>query len=306
MTMDPRFSPVVAIDVDGVLKVGGPDPGTRPAEGVFKRRVTIYEDGYPSYMHRQPLWDDGAWRATHWFSGIGAEWVRELLSSGIDVALATTWRDAANRYFARPLRLPQLPVATMTPGAPWWSSSYWKAVELGPAFHGRPLMWVDDQKSADALQKLHQLRRPRDRALTHFQWVTEWTSGITREDVAAMNEWLELAGTPEGHDELRRRRQLEQARLRYRIHKHHHGTYANYKRWRAIHARLLHAFGDQTVFVAMIADLASKSPSSVDRATIAGILTDWGGPDAPEPDTIIRALGDAYGDSGIPRERMPN
>lgn len=43
-----------------------------------------------------------------------------------------------------------------------------------------------------------------------------WTFGVSDDDVAEMNLWLELAQTAEGHEELRRqrRRSLDRARRR--------------------------------------------------------------------------------------------
>lgn len=215
-----RFRPVVAVDVDGVLRVEGPDRDEVPPEGVFRQRITVRRKGYPLAFHHEPEWDEhDQWHHTHWFSGIGAEWIRELLDRGVEVAWATTWQHAANLYFAGPLGVPHLPVAVEGDRGRFTSSSIWKSAQLATKFPGRPLLWADDMLNRRALDRLDRTRRPRDRALTHFHWVRNWWTGIDRDDVTEMNQWLDLASTAEGHGELRRRRRREQARDRYRAHR---------------------------------------------------------------------------------------
>ncbi|SBS72837.1 hypothetical protein MIPYR_30250 [uncultured Microbacterium sp.] len=56
-----------------MLRVEGPERGTEPPEGVFRWRVTVHRDGYPTVFHREPEWDErDKWRSSHWFSGVGA------------------------------------------------------------------------------------------------------------------------------------------------------------------------------------------------------------------------------------------
>jgi len=107
-----RYRPVVAVDVDGVLrlrrgKAARPDP-----PGAFVAQVTVFRYAYPRVFHSPPTWnDDGMSTGRHMFSGVGATWLRSLLDRDVEVVWATTWQHYANEYFAPLLGIPPLPVA---------------------------------------------------------------------------------------------------------------------------------------------------------------------------------------------------
>ena len=203
-----RLKPVVALDIDGVLRI---HDGFR-VDGAFSREITFHKDDYPDLFHGAPLFVDGVITDEDWFSGVGAAWVRDIIDRGIEVVLATTWQHWANTYFGDILGLPELPVAVTDPGREAWfhCSPSWKSHQLSRQFNGRPLMWVDDNPWDRRGEDLHELRLPRDRALTHFQH-TNWFTGIRAEDVAEMDAWLALASTEVGHNELRARRRRKLA-----------------------------------------------------------------------------------------------
>jgi len=286
VSTDLRFQPVVAVDVDGVLRVEPPEPGDVP-EGVFSKRITIRREGYPAFLHREPEWDENdTWRSTHWLSGVGGQWVRTLIDRDIEVVWATTWQHAANWYFAKPLGLPELPVAVHGSGPRSFGSSMWKAVQLAEGFPGRPLLWVDDNLDARALTLLDEIRRPADRALTHFQWIQDWAAGIAAGDAERMDYWIDLASTPVGHEELRKERRRERDRARRRAMRSRWGTYERYRRWQSIRARLHRVIGSDDTVSRLLADYAIEH-RELDPDEVSVLVHEWGTPDMPPLDVLL-------------------
>lgn len=212
---DSRFSPVVALDMDGVLRLMVRPGSTLPYE-TFDAQITFRQDAYPVHFHRPFDWDENG-QSIEWetFSLIGAAWVRGLIERGIEVVWATTWQEHANTYFADVLGVPHLPSA-LTHHLPRFTegSPSWKARNLIAAFPGRPVLWVDDNLPYFDRGYFAERRSPRDRAISEFHHITNSALGIQDQDIAWMNTWLRLASTPEGHDELRQRRQSLLARQR--------------------------------------------------------------------------------------------
>lgn len=203
-----RFRPVVALEVHGLLErlvLDGPPP-----EGVLERDLTMRRNEFVVGMGPEPEWDDeGTWRARHWFSLPGVEWVRQLVASGIEVAWASTWAERANTVFAEPLGLPALPVATSAQGA------HAQAYELATRYDGRPILWVTPDWPDDGPDIIERVRHPKDRVLT-LMYYLPLLDGPRPGDIARMNRWLELAGSEGGHEELRRLRRQHQDRARQR------------------------------------------------------------------------------------------
>lgn len=204
-----RYRPVIAVDVDGVLR--GLTETFDPAVS-FAVSITMHRDAYPTYLHGQPDWDEnGESTEVEFFSLAGAAWIRDLVARGVDVQWATTWQEHANDYFTTPLGIPPQPVAVTGPGRRGWDSGTWKAASLARQFDGRPLLWIDDNPGRGA-SILEQLRQPGDRAITHTHRVMDFLHGMTEADVTAANEWISLASTAEGQEELRRRAQMLEVR----------------------------------------------------------------------------------------------
>jgi len=205
-TVSDRFRPVVALDVDGVMRIPSPRRGEVEA---IRVEVTMSRDAYPRLFHRAPRWDsDGTFTGTHFFSATGVEWVRSLVVRDVDVRWCTTWQDYANTYFAPQLGLPALPIITGDPRLRDDTSVDWKVRNIANATPGRPVLWVDDHPYDDGLRYTHT-----PRALTEARGIDP-TVGITARDVHAMNAWLTLASTPDGHAELHRAWRRELARRR--------------------------------------------------------------------------------------------
>lgn len=230
-----RFRPVVAIDIDGVLRLAVPPEGPGP-EGAYPVEITMRRGAYPHAYHRSPGWtSNGTSTGTYWLSGIGAEWIRSLLERGVEVVWATTWQEYANVYFAPVLGIPELPVAVTGRQVHGWDSSDWKSVRLRERFPGRPLVWVDDNPVTNGTFAIDHMRAPRDRALAYFHWVARPQAGIRIHDIAAVEAWVTLASTTEGQAELRRRRRKalrQEQRLRDR---NQHGTLVRAARWKRAH-----------------------------------------------------------------------
>lgn len=247
-----RFRPVVAIDIDGVLRLAARPDRPKP-DGAYPVELTMRADAYPSFFHRPPDWgEDGTQTKTHWLSGIGAEWIRSLLKRGVEVVWATTWQEYANVYFAEPLGIPALPLGVSGGGDEYEypDSPEWKCMALAQRFPGRPLVWVDDNPVVVADRELSAIRSPRDRALTRSYWVTHPERGLTREDVTRLDGWLTLASTPEGHEALRRRRRNRLRRTQRFVARLDHGTLARAARWDRVYKMLLTRLDERDSYVA--------------------------------------------------------
>lgn len=209
-----RFRPVVAIEVDGllateVLPLPLPDRA-------FELDVTLKRNVYPTVGRPQPEWDEyGERRERLWISKVGLDWVKNLLESGTEVVWASTWREYANVYFTRALGLPELPVAVRWDGGHHANTADWKASQLARRFDGRPILWVNNELPADGVRVLEALRHPRDRVLTHLFFIPS-SSPVSAGDIGRMDEWLYLAGSAEGHADLRRLRRTHQEWARQR------------------------------------------------------------------------------------------
>lgn len=213
MTTDSRDTPVVALDIDGVIRV----LNDRPDAVGDLRVVTVTEsDVFTSRFHRGP--EAGAHEVLL-ARGAGA-WINSLLDRGVEVVWATTWEHTANRHFAPLLNIPELPVAVVSAsdesaslrgGAP-----VWKAHQLAQRFRGRPLVWVDDDLPTleRTWERLEEIRmRTRDTAPTLTVSTLAW-EGLTEEHMAEVDEGLTLALTAEGRQELHAERERELRRLR--------------------------------------------------------------------------------------------
>jgi len=202
---DLRLKPIVAFDVDGVLRVGKIQGF---AQDLISFPVTMDEREYPTLFHGSPKWDaEGLSPREEHFSRPGVELLRSLVDDpSMEPVWATTWQRWANYYFAKPLGIPELPVAVESEddGA-WYSSSpSWKVQQLARKFPGRPLLWLDDNLP-DRGPSLEALRRPSDYAITLSFSVNPW-NGLTEANVEFIREWLALASSEEGQKELRARR----------------------------------------------------------------------------------------------------
>lgn len=222
ISSEDRFRPIVAWDVDGVLRVRKLKPvpegftslGERPVQKLFPAEVLLEQNEYPTLFHGSPHWDEnGQSRGINHFSVDAAALLRTMVADPrVDPVWATTWQRWANTYFAPHLGIPELPVAvkTLEPEDRNWfrDSPSWKSYQLSRQFDGRPLIWLDDNMPDRPSSDLTESRRPIDRALTLSYWVNPAT-GITEEDAANILQWIELASTPEGQKQLRNKRAHE-------------------------------------------------------------------------------------------------
>ncbi len=224
ISSEDRFRPVVAWDVDGVLRVqklrtapvpaGFTQLGKTVVQKLFPVEVLMEQSEYPTLFHGRPHWDEnGQSRGIDYFSVDAASLLRTMVAdSRVDPVWATTWQRWANTYFAPHLGIPELPVAvkTLEPEDRNWfqDSPSWKSYQLSRQFDGRPLIWLDDNMPNRPSSDLTESRRPIDRALTLSYWVNPST-GITEEDAVNILRWIDLASTPEGQKQLRNKRAHE-------------------------------------------------------------------------------------------------
>ncbi|MGZ0711311.1 hypothetical protein ACWPKO_23585 (plasmid) [Coraliomargarita sp. W4R53] len=285
--MDPRFTPVVAMDIDGVLRLPQPESDEVRAS-LFEVAIIMHRDRYPTYLHHGPDWDENdEWSTTHWLSTVGGAWMRDLVERGVQVVWATTWQHAANSYFARPLGLPELPVAVSGSAERSMGPSSWKSLQLSRQFDRRPLLWVDDNPPLSPSLALPALRSRGDRVLTKFHWVRDWGVGITERDVDELNEWLDLARSEGGHAELRRRRRRDRDRNRAFYRRSRWGSEAAYQGWRMIHGRLEIALGVDRALPFVLAEYAFAHRDNLNPAAIDALVAEWGDEGTPSADELI-------------------
>lgn len=205
----PRFRPVVAIEVDGLIAVPVTLPAGHAPEDVIEMEVIIHKRAYPSSTQPEPAWGPGGTSTTrYWFSRVGLAWVDRLLTEGVEVVWASTWLEYANTYFSPTLGLPRLPIAVTEDDWIGLTIGDIKARQIARQFDGRPLLLVTDMLPQGGRRYLQALRRPADRALTELRYIP-WSSSVDENDTGVMSDWLDLARSPEGHEELRRLRERE-------------------------------------------------------------------------------------------------
>jgi len=221
--------PVVAIDVDGVLRI-------HEKEGLdqlhfLTREITYYRSEYPDLFHGKPRWDESH-KISHvdTFSKEAVELILELAEDPrVDLVWATTWQHYANRYFGQALGLPHLPVAvkTLEPRESnyFHCSPAWKTSQLARQFDGRPLIWLDDNMPDRPGEDLAEQRLPEDRAFTRSYAVNPF-GGITSEDRVEILAWIDQVTSAEGRAYLEmahenklqeQRRWMEERRLAHQI-----------------------------------------------------------------------------------------
>lgn len=120
--------PLLFLDVDGPLNPYAAQKERRP-EGYTTIRAAL-EPGRPLRVWLHP--------------GHGGV----LLGLGYDLCWATTWMDAANRWIAPAVGLPELPYVDFT-GALFVERPdgvHWKTERIVEYAKGRPFAWVDDEQ----------------------------------------------------------------------------------------------------------------------------------------------------------------
>lgn len=257
--MNDKFRPIVAFDVDGVLRVSKLD--NLPDPTLFAAEITMHKDEYPDIYHGAPKWDeDGTSKRLNHFSIAGKQFLNDLIEEDKTTPVfATTWQRWANTYFGSVLEIPKLPVAvkTLFPDSLNYQhcSPSWKTNQLARQFDGRPLIWIDDNMTDRPGEDLAELRRPVDRALT-CSWEVNRYTGITESDVKHIRYWLELASTPEGHVELRENRNKKMKREKLQREKWERQRNSEKKAYDIVLAKLEEIFPDQSYFTRDLANSA--------------------------------------------------
>lgn len=282
-----RFHPVVALDLDGVIRVPHVEAAREFRSDVRPVEITMRQLAFPSYSHEEPPWDEiGEWTAVHAFSQPGTVWVHDLVARGITVVWASPWRAYANVYFGRAFGLPELPFIDVDYEADF---ALGVAHQLSRQFRGRPLLWVCADPPAGAGTTLPDLRGPNDRARTRA-FVTESGLGIAPSDVKKMDQWLDLTLTAEGQDELRRSERRRRGRRRAVAARARWGSERRHRRWRAARALLIPALGPESTLLALLVDYALESGGRIDPAYVEELRELWGRPTDPPTESIVGML----------------
>ena len=115
------------------------------------------------------------------------QWLRELVrETGVQLAWATTWQDAANDYVRPLLGLPLLPVAPMRAGTA-------KAPSMVPWTEGAPFAWIDN----DETELRTAGRLAGDTGQEFLPVLVDAETGLTEEHVARVRDWA-LVGSGRG------------------------------------------------------------------------------------------------------------
>ncbi|MFF8595765.1 hypothetical protein ACF061_30825 [Streptomyces sp. NPDC015220] len=162
--------PLLFLDVDGPLNPWAAEP-ERPPRGY----TTIHVALHPGRALRVRL------NPSHGPA---------LLGLGYDLCWATTWMDAANRWIAPVVGLPELPYVDFGTGllAVRPDLVHWKTEAIVTYAAGRPFAWVDDEQSpADteytaarhpAPALLHHVNPRLGMRETDFTTLAEWAAGL--------------------------------------------------------------------------------------------------------------------------------
>ncbi len=189
--MTELLRPVVAIDIDYVVRIPNAKLGQEFREDVRTAEIVMRAGAVPTVHHSEPPWDsDGLWKATHSFSGIAVEWILSLLTRGIEVHWASTWVEYANTYFSPALGLPALPLAVVDDGYRDERMAVWKARQIMELAPGRPLLWVDDAVPRLDAEYVIDHRAPNRPELTHYHRVPDRSLGFTLSDRRECDRWL--------------------------------------------------------------------------------------------------------------------
>jgi hypothetical protein len=166
-------SPLLLVDVDGVISLFGFDPAQPPA---------------------------GTWQIVdgiaHLLSSTAGGHLRRL-SEEFELAWCTGWEEKANEYLPHalglPSRLPHLSFGDATP----LTDGHWKLAAID-AYAGpeRPLAWIDD--AHDERCRAWAKTRPAPTLLV----ATDPATGLDDEHVAALLEWARRTGPAAGRKPL--------------------------------------------------------------------------------------------------------
>lgn len=287
---EPSYRPVVALELDGVLRIPGGHLESGTLGDTRRLEVTMRRRGFPTYSHLEPPWDPrGDWTGSHSFSGAAVEWVRALLARGCTVTWVSSWGGYVNVYFADALGLPMMPFMDWAVGAQEHNRHLVVARWLSQRFAGRPLLWVcADVDSAD-VAALRSLRTAADRARTRV-FVPDRSLGVTATDAGEMDAWLEAAESEEGQEEFRRRDRRRQASRRAELVRDRWGTPARYRRWLSARRRLEPVLGSDNELLVLLADYVLEFGDKFDANDVAQIRERWGRATDPPVEALVALL----------------
>jgi len=152
-------TPILAVDVDGVISLFGTDTPPDRADTKFE-----LVDGVP-----------------HLISLPCGDRLRRL-SERFELVWATGWEDKANFYLPSLLGLPELPYVSFDVAARA-GAAHWKVGPLEAYAAGRALAWVDDNFDASCFEWAERREHPT------LLVPTETHRGLEEAHVAALESW---------------------------------------------------------------------------------------------------------------------
>jgi hypothetical protein len=155
-------TPILALDVDGVISLFGFEEGPQGPPGRFH-----LFDGMP-----------------HCLSNSAGDLLRRLLPY-FELVWASGWEHRANEHLSPLLGLPELPVISFGPNARF-GTAHWKLGPLERHAGGRPLAWIDDSLDSECRAWARQRTAPTLLVATesargieegHVETILAWASG---------------------------------------------------------------------------------------------------------------------------------
>jgi hypothetical protein len=161
-------TPILFVDVDGVISVFGFSPGAGELPGPFH-------------------WIDGVAHCIP--NDVGERLVR--LSRRFELVWATGWEEKANEYLPYILQLPhhELP-CLLFQGQAVFGSAHWKLDAISEYARDRPAAWIDD--NIDEACRYWATEREAPTLLVE----TESSIGMTDEHVERLLEWADYVSPP--------------------------------------------------------------------------------------------------------------
>ncbi|MFJ6678612.1 hypothetical protein ACIQLK_05710 [Microbacterium sp. NPDC091382] len=214
MVSDPRYRPVVAIEVSGLLTSHANDPDGNPLfPNPVVAEVEFSKQRWPQTLD-EPEWDEhGRSVKAYCFNRPGVEWVKVMVARGYEVVWSSVWLEHVNTYFGERLGLPRFENVYDPSMAATTSAADASIATLARRYPGRPILLTLDDPAPEGGDALGMARHPRDRSITMVA-AFPWYAPAMPEDLAEVTEWLQMTTTLEGQKELARLRQHHKRRGR--------------------------------------------------------------------------------------------
>ncbi|MFT4086181.1 MAG: hypothetical protein QM658_03350 [Gordonia sp. (in: high G+C Gram-positive bacteria)] len=186
---DKKKVPLIALDVDGVLRPIDPDEKLLADDPGWERfEVEVTPENWPERRYLVSPPPHPATLPLILNPSLHGTWINDLIERGVEVGWATTWESTANTFLPPLLGIPELPMAISheqgDQGRFSETADSWKARSLAERYIGRPVCWIDDW-SAPWKRSWHGRRRDETLVITPHEKV-----GLTAAQMSEVDEWV--------------------------------------------------------------------------------------------------------------------